>query len=64
MSTERFGEKPEAAIEDRDNFSLSEFAASINARVVLPSPPRHERSAFSKTDVRKIWALYGPERAF
>jgi hypothetical protein len=41
------------------------FAREVRASIVLPTnPPRHERNAYDKPDVRKIWALYGPEKVF
>jgi hypothetical protein len=61
MSAERQSKRPEAAGEH----PAERFAREVGAQsVVLPSPPRHERNAYAKADVSKIWALYGPERPF
>jgi hypothetical protein len=61
MSAERQSKRPEAAGEH----PAERLAREVGAKsVVLPSPPRHRRSVYDKADVSKIWALYGPEKAF
>jgi hypothetical protein len=48
-----------------DTHPAVRFAREVGAKsVVLPSPPLHERNAYAKADVSKIWALYGPEKEF
>jgi hypothetical protein len=61
MSAESNSQSPEAVIEH----PAIRFAREVRAHsFALPSPAQHVRSTGTETDVRKIWALYGPEKAF